>query len=482
MCVFMIVKKDSSIVESYLDDSSHLKGGFAEKVLIPQNADEVSSILKEADEKKIPVTVSGAGTGQAGGRIAFGGIILSMEKLGSIKKVERHENSGYALVEPGVVVKDLKEACDKEGLFYTYDPTEQTAFVGGTIATNAAGARSFKYGSTRNCVDALKIVLANGSGLSLKRGDIKAKERVLEFEANDKLYKINLPTYKMPHTKNSAGYYAKENMDLIDLFIGQEGTLGVIVEARLLLPLKPKELFSCFVFFKEETLAWNFAVDAREVNPLAIEYFDNNSLKLLRNKYPNVPGDAKSAILFEDEIMDKEDEIIEKCEKLLTKHGVSLDDTWVAMNEKTRQEFLDKRHHMGEEMDEMAKRSGFQKISTDLAVPKKKLLEMMRFYKEILEGSGLKYFVFGHIGDAHLHVNILPSDEKEQAKAKELLVKFVKKAISLEGTVSAEHGIGKTKREYLKLLYGEKGIKEMLEVKKALDPNLILGRGSIFSV
>jgi len=478
----MIVKEDSSIIQSYLDDSSHLKGGFAEKILIPQDSDEISSILKEANEKKIPVTVSGAGTGQAGGRIAFGGIVLSMEKLGSIKEIERDGNSGYALVESGVVIKDLKEACDKKGLFYTYDPTEQTAFIGGTIATNAAGARSFKYGSTRNCVDALKIVLADGSCLSLKRGDIKAKGRLLEFEANRKHYKVTLPTYKMPQTKNSAGYYSKENMDLVDLFIGQEGTLGVIIEARLALSLKPKELFSCFVFFKEEPLAWNFAIDARGINPLAIEYFDNNSLKLLRNKYSNVPEDAKSAILFEDEIKDKEDEVLEKIERLLSKHGVSLDDTWVAMNEKTRQEFLDKRHHMGEEMDEMAKRSGFQKVSTDLAVPKKKLLEIMQFYKEILEKSGLKYFVFGHIGDAHLHVNILPSDEKERKYAKEILLKFVKKAIALHGTVSAEHGIGKTKREFLKLLYGEKGIKEMLEVKKALDPNLILGRGSIFSV
>lgn len=478
----MIVKEDPLSFQSYLEDSSNLKGGHAEKLLIPQNTEELSSVLKEANSTKTPVTISGAGTGQAGGRIPFGGLVLSTEKLNVIKELRKLDKGGYAVLEAGVLVNELKEACRKKGLFYTYDPTEQTAFVGGTIATNAKGARSFRYGPTRKCVNALKVILADGSILSLKRGDIKAKGRTLEFGAREKRYKINLPTYEMPRTKNSAGYYAKDNMDIVDLFIGQEGTLGVIAEAELTLPDIPKRFFSCFAFFADEPLAWNFARDTREARPLSIEYLDSNCLKLLEEKYRNVPGGAKAAIFFEDEIKKDEDSIIEKWERMLSRHNVSLDDTWVATNAKAQQEFLDKRHYLGEEMGEMAKRSGFAKVHTDLAVPGEKLREILRFYEDCLAASGLRYFVFGHIGDAHLHVNMIPSDEKGYERARGLELEFIKKSISLGGTVSAEHGIGKTKRKFLKLLYGEKGIKEMFAVKRALDPNLILGKGNIFEL
>ena len=190
----MLVKKDPLSFQSYLEDSSNLKGGHADKVIIPQNVEEMSAVLKEANSKKTPLTVSGAGTGQAGGRIPFGGLVVSTEKLNTIKEIKKLETGGRAVLEPGVLIKDLKDTCSKKDLFYSYDPTEQTAFVGGTIATNAAGARSFRYGSTRKCVVGLKMILADGSILSLKRGDVKAKGRVLKFEAGKKTYKINLPT------------------------------------------------------------------------------------------------------------------------------------------------------------------------------------------------------------------------------------------------------------------------------------------------
>jgi D-lactate dehydrogenase (cytochrome) len=476
----MIIKKDPLSFQSYLEDSSNLSGGYADKLVIPESVTEVSSLLKDANSKKLPVTISGAGTGQAGARVPFGGIVLSTEKLNAIRDIKKVDKKGRVILEPGVLVKDLKEACSRKGLFYTYDPTEQTAFVGGTIATNASGARSFRYGSTRKCVEALKLVLADGSVLSLKRGEIKAKGRLLEFEVNQKHYKINLPAYKMPRTKNSAGYYAEDNMDLLDLFVGQEGTLGIIVEAGLKLPEKPKEFFTCFAFFAQEAASWDFVQDAHNASPLSLEYLDNNCIKLLKAACHNVPAKAREAVLFEDEIKDSEDAVIEKWEKRLSKRGVSLDNTWVAMNEKARREFLDKRHYIGEEMGNMAKRSGFTKVHTDLAVPKEKSQGMLRFYKDTLKKTGLRHFVFGHIGDAHLHVNMIPNGEKEYNKARELELEFVKRSISLGGTVSAEHGIGKTKREFLKLLYGEKGVREMFAVKKALDPNLILGRGNIF--
>jgi len=476
----VLIKHNPAFIQSYLEDSSNLKGGHADKVVIPASLEELRSALEEANCTKKPLTLSGAGTGQAGGRIPFGGIVLSLEKLNRIKELKKLEKGGRVISEAGVLIGELKESCGQEGLFYAYDPTEQTAFVGGTVSTNASGARSFRYGSTRKHVKALGIVLADGSGLFLKRGDVRAKGRLFEFDAGKTVYKIELPGYKMPRTKHSAGYYAEDNMDLIDLFIGQEGTLGVIAEAELNLLDKPKQFFGCFAFFKNEHNAWDFSEDARGEAPLSIEYFDENCLGLLQDKYHNVPEGMKAAIFFEDEIIESEDSVMDKWGKLLSEHAVSFEDTWVAVNEDAHRKFLDKRHYIPERMSEMAKHSGFPKVATDLAVPRGRLSDMLQFYADNLEESGLLYFIFGHIGDAHLHVNMLPSGKKSYEKAKKLQLEFVKKSISLGGTVSAEHGIGKTRKEFLKLLYGEKGIKEMRAVKKALDPNLILSPGNIF--
>ncbi len=478
----MIIKKDPSTIQSYLEDSSNLKGGYAEKIVIPETIEEISSILKEANSKKTQVTISGGGTGQAGGRVPFGGILLSLERLNSIKEIKKLKSGGSACLEAGVLIEDLKTACEKEGFCYSYDPTEQTAFIGGTIATNAKGARSFKYGSTRVHVRALELVLADGTIFYLKRGEIFSKGRLFEFEIDKRKFTIKLPAYKMPDIKNSSGYYAKDNMDLVDLFIGQEGTLAVIAACEVALLEKPSGFFSCFVFFRTEIEALNFAEDISSLGPISIEYFDQNALGLLGDKYHNLPRKTISAIFFEEIDTGNEFDLMEKWDKILSKHDVSSEDTWAAVSSATQKEFLEMRHYIPEKMSEMAKRSGFQKVSTDLAVPKDKFREMFQYYKEMLEKSGLKYFIFGHIGDFHLHVNMLPASGEDYKQARKLQLEFVKKSIFLGGTVTAEHGIGKTKKELLKLLYGEDGIAEMRQVKRVLDPNMILGRGNIFDI
>jgi D-lactate dehydrogenase (cytochrome) len=476
----MLSKRDPATIQAYLEDASNLPGGFAERVVIPESTEEIASLMREANAEKIPVTVSGAGTGQSGGRIPFGGIALSTEKLTAIHGIEKSNGKHLASVQAGATIAALKDACDRKGLFYPYDPTEQTAFVGGTIATNAAGARSFRYGPTRNFVKGLTVVLADGSVLSLKRGDIIADGLDLRFRVQGRRYEVSLPRYRMPDTKHSAGYYVKPGMDLVDLLVGQEGTLCVIAEARLALILKPRGFFSCFLFFGDSKQAVRLSREMRALNPLSIEYFDGNCLRLLRDRYAPVPEKAHAAIFFEDEILEDEDAVIEKWEGVLSRHEISLDDTWVAMNDKTHREFIEKRHYIPERMSELARSSGFPKVSTDLAVPHARLAEMMCYYEEQLRESGLEHFIFGHIGDAHLHVNMLGRTEHEHEKAKALQAGFVKKSLALGGTVSAEHGIGKTKRAFVQLLYGKEGMREMMRVKKAFDPHLILGRGNIF--
>src|SRR6476660_2900765 len=142
----MQIKINPDDVQLYLGDASFIREGHAERVVFPESIDEISEVLASANRERIPVTVSGAGTGTVGGRVAYGGIILATDKLNRIKKIVNEGAAGYAVVEPGVILADLQRAADREGLLYPRDPTERGCFVGGTVATNASGARTFKYG------------------------------------------------------------------------------------------------------------------------------------------------------------------------------------------------------------------------------------------------------------------------------------------------------------------------------------------------
>lgn len=490
----MLIKKDKDFLKSYLEDSSNLKGGYVEEVALPESVEELSLLLKEANSKKIPVTVSGGGTGTTGSRIPFGGIAVSLERLNRVLDIS--EELMYVSLQAGVLVDDLKKACDSKGLFYTSHPTEGTASVGGTIATNASGARSFKYGPTRDYVRRLKMVLPSGDVLDIRRGE----QRLFRGDSRIRLsggreIVIPLPGYRMPDVKSSAGYFAKDGMDLIDLFIGQEGTLSVIAEMEVGLVAKPAKIFSSFIFFKTEEDAWSFAGEARDVSignracgrsspaidALSIEYFDSNALGLLHAKNPNVPENAKSAISFEQEASGKnEDALANEWLKLIAKHNVSSDDTWVAMNEKDSARFSQFRYAIPEAVNDTIRRKGIQKLSTDIAVPDDKFPEMMGLYADSLRRCNIEYVIFGHIGESHVHVNILPGSEEELKRAKEIALAFIRKGVSLGGTVSAEHGIGKIKHKFLEEMYGRAGMLEMARIKKALDPNCILGLDNIF--
>lgn len=479
----MLIKKDPDTIKSYFEDSSNLKGGHAESVVFPENIEELAEFLRGAYSEKIPVNVSGGGTGTTGARVPFDGIVVSMERFNKIIDIAKDKIS--ATIQAGVMVDDLKKACEREGLFYPCHPTEQTAFVGGTVATNASGARSFKYGPTRRHVNRLEMILADGAVCNVRRGKTFLRRGDSRMTLEDgRQISIPLPTYQMPHVKNSAGYFAKDGMDLIDLFIGQEGTLSVITEIEFGLVMKPEKILSCFVFFKNEKDAWCFSSDLkkdRALDILSIEYFDSNALGLVRLKNKGVPSGANAAIFFEEEATaEKEGESLKRWQALLSANNASLDDTWYAMTEKEAREFMKLRHSVPEAINDIVRRSGFQKLSTDIAVPDGKFLDMMNFYQETLKNAGIRHVIFGHIGENHVHVNLLPKSERELKRSQDICLEFIKKGVALGGTVSAEHGIGKTRHRYLEVMYGEKGLLEMARVKKTLDPNCILGSGNIF--
>ena len=491
----MLIKKDPDLISSFLEDYSNLKGGSCELVAFPDTESEVLDFLKESVSLKTPVTISGAGTGVAGGRIPFSGRVLSLSRFNNISPIKKiSSNLAEVTVGAGVVLADLLEYVKSQGFFYPPDPTEKTSFLGGNISTGASGARSFKYGTTRDFVLGVRVVLSSGEVLNLDRGKFfadKAGKFKLITESNKEL-DFSIPKYLMPSIKNATGYYTKEGMDAVDLFIGSEGTLGVIIEAKLKLIGALEGLLDCYAFFNKRENAFNFVVEAYNsskdnsqsrsiLNPISIEYFDKGALSLLRERHTNIPKDAEAAIYFEQEISkENEDDVIDAWAKLITKTGGSLDDTWFAHTEKDRKYLQDVRHDLPDLVNEHVKRTGFKKIGTDMAVPFRHLPKMLTFYNELLSDEGLEYLIFGHIGDAHLHVNILPKNSSDIEKGLRVYKSLVDKAISFGGTPSAEHGIGKVKHDYLKMLYSEEAVNQMITLKKALDPACILGLDNIF--
>src|SRR5437588_9267747 len=170
----MLSKTNSDEIESYLSDASNMQGGHAERVVFPENAEKIADVLGLATREHVPVTVAGAGTGIVGGRVPFGGIVLATNRLNRIKEIVREGDGGWAVAEAGVVLADFQRAVNEKGLIYPPDPTEWSCYLGGTVATNASGARTFKYGATRNFIRRLTIALATGEVINPRRGDATA--------------------------------------------------------------------------------------------------------------------------------------------------------------------------------------------------------------------------------------------------------------------------------------------------------------------
>src|SRR5688500_6647340 len=226
--------------------------------MIPETVEEVSDVLAEANRDRTPVTVSGAGTGTVGGRVPFGGVVLATDRLNRIKTI----GHGHGVAEAGVMLSDFQRAVESEGLLYPPDPTERGAFLGGTVATNASGARTFKYGPTRNYIAGLKVVLASGEVLDLRRGEVLADSQG-RLQVGRSI-ELELPQLQMPATrKNATGYFIAPEMEAIAVFIGSEGTLGVICEITAKLLPKPEGLLSGVVFFARETDVLDLVADVR---------------------------------------------------------------------------------------------------------------------------------------------------------------------------------------------------------------------------
>ena len=446
-----------SVPPQYLTDASGYTGSGS-KLFVPEDEAGAVEVLNAARQERAPITIAGAGSGLTGARVPHGGWVLSLEKFRRLEIREGRARAGAA-----VTLLELRDAARPTRQFYAPDPTEITASVGGTIATNASGSRSFKYGSTRRHVLAMRVALMDG--------------RVVEYRRGDRIDFV-VPAIPVPDTtKYTAGYRLEPGMDWIDLFCGSEGTLGVVLEAELALLPIPASLFAGVVFFPSDEHALD-AVDAwRSIAELRmIEYVDRNSLNLLLKRYPEIPAQAGAALLIEAEADD-----VDSWEARLASAGALTEASWFATTAKDRERFREFRHALPEMVIDRVVPGGFLKMGTDYAVPISRNREMLAYYRRRLEEelSG-RYVIYGHIGDAHVHVNMLPGNAAEAAASSKLLTEFAEQAVTLGGTVSAEHGLGKRKAGLLALQYAPEHVQAMRDVKRRLDPEWLLGRGTLF--
>jgi len=429
----------------------------------------------------------------SGGSVPNGGIVLSTEKMNKILEINEEEK--FAIVEPGVLLSEFLNELKKRKLYYPPDPTELNCFLGGSVATNASGSKTFKYGPTRSFVIGIEIVLPTGDVLILERGQNYAQKFDLSIlTISGKKIELIIPSIKSLPTKNTAGYFCQEGMDAIDLFIGSEGTLGILTKLKLKLLLAPQIILSAVIFFNSEEYGLDFVEEARSesyktrnnklpvsIDALAIEFFDKFALDFLRDDFPNIPQDAESAVWFEQEVNEESsNEITDMWINLVEKHNGNLSHSWIAMNEKDKLKFVEFRHRISTKVNEFISSHNFRKLGTDFAVPDKELKNFYYQLKNDVIQAGLDYVIYGHFGNSHIHLNILPKSSEEFETAKKLYNNLCLSAINSGGTFAAEHGVGKNKKALLSDMYGDKVISEMRRIKQTLDPNLVLGSGNIF--
>ncbi len=442
-----IVVGDSISVDYAHDELSGTENP-PEVLIFPKSTEEISEIIKYAYAHDIPVTARGSGTGLVGASVAVkGGIMLCTAKMNSVIELDRENMT--VTVEPGVLLMQLAEFVEEQGLFYPPDPGEKSATIGGNISTNAGGMRAVRYGVTRDFVRELTVVLANGEILTLG-GKI---------------------------VKNSSGY------SLLNLIIGSEGTLGIITKAVLKLLPKPGKTVSLLVPFDTMDAALDTVplIVQTDTNPTAIEYMSKDTILFsedyLSKKFPDTKHDAYLLLTFDGSSDSEIERNYSKVADICLSNGAA-DAYFIDTDERkksvwsARGAFLEAIKASTDEMDEC-----------DVVVPRNKIAEFIKYTHALAKELGVRIPSFGHAGDGNLHIYIcrdgLPQDIWEE-RLSTAFDKMYEKAHTIGGQVSGEHGIGFAKKAYLKESLGDAQIELMRGIKNTFDPKHILNPDKLF--
>lgn len=431
---------------AYSQDASNYSGSIPDVVVFAEDIEQVQKIVKIANKSKTPVICRGAGTNTVGSCIAeHGGIVLNFSKMNKILEINRENMT--AKVQPGVVVGDLQKEVEKIGLYYPPDPSNlAVSTIGGSIAQNSAGARTFKYGSTKDYVIDMLVVTANGELLRTGSNTIK----------------------------NATGY------NLGSLFIGSEGTLGIVVEATLKLIAKPqcsKVIMAYFDTLTDATSAVT-AVIEQQISPATIDFMDKNSIQTVEKFNPiGLLTDKEAALIieidgFKNSIEEQKDIIINVLE-----HCNSSAIQYSATEQEAERIWQARRSSMG-----ACAKLKPNVTTDDVIVPRENLPELVKGIQAICDKYNLTVCMVGHVGDGSVHPQI-PIDFnnlEEYANYKLAKGEIYDLTIRLGGTISGEHGIGIEKRDHLPKVVSANALNYMREIKKVFDPNNILNPYKIF--
>jgi glycolate oxidase len=444
---FVLTKKDH--LEKYAKDHTEDLKFFPEVVLLPANTFEIAQILKYCNTHQISVTPRGAGTGLSGGALAVhGGIVLSLERLNAILIID--SKNFQATVEPGVINETLQQEVIKFGMFYPPDPASKgSCFLGGNVAHASGGPRALKYGTTRDYVLNLEVVLPSGE--------------IIWTGANTLKY--------------SSGY------NLTHLMIGSEGTLGIVTKIVLKLIPYPTQNALLLASFTSATAACNAvaAIFMAGCTPSVCEFMEREALQLSATftGLPfQIPQEVQAYLLLEIDGNDMAAILVE-CEKVHEVLSCNLSvEVLLADNAEQKGYLWKLRRCIGE----ATKHNNVYK-EEDTVVPRGELAVLYAGVKEIARRYHLRTICYGHAGDGNLHINILKDNHTDaywNHEVKQAIKEIFERTISLKGTISGEHGIGLVQKEYLPIALSEIHLDLMRKIKLAFDPNLILNPGKIF--
>jgi len=510
-------------IQPFLTDESSSTGS-AEGISFPQSEAEIREALHVCRESGAPITVQGARTGITGGAVPSGGQLINLSRCSRALGMAWNDvNQRFSLtVQPGMLFSQVQKGlaekefntqgwnaeslrayrrfCAGGRWYFPADITETSASIGGMVSTNASGAKSYLYGPMRSHVAGLRVLLADGRSVSLQRGEQFAHDGAFSLSLEDGSFiKGRLPSYRMPRVKNASGYYVETDMDLLDLFIGAEGTLGIVTEITIALAPLPALSWGILIFFEDSAHALLYVQALKRLEgkqkPAAIEYFDRACLEMIHREQvethahqglPLLPAAEAVYTEFHHASQTDMDSCVEKTANVLEKIGADLVDTWMAVTPQDLEKLIGFRHAVPESINRIIaerKRENptLTKLGTDMAVPDEMLDWVLGLYSGSIHALGLEGLKFGHIGDNHLHVNILPRSTQEYDQGKALFLEWARQIIAAGGTVSAEHGIGKLKTAQLLAMYGEDAVAEMRALKRCFDPLGLLNPGNMFA-
>ena len=437
-------------LEKYSHDEVAELHYLPEAAVKASSTEHVSRVLRLANEARFPVTPRGAGQGLSGGAVpVHGGVVLSLEKMNRILEID--QDNLMAVVEPGVITGDLHRAVEAVGLFYPPDPASlDSCSIGGNIAENAGGPRAVKYGVTREYVRGMEVVLPSGEVVNL----------------GGKL------------VKDVAGY------DLPQLLLGSEGTLAIVTKAILrLIPLPPVrvDLLAPFNDFRSASQTVS-AIIRNRIVPTALEFFGKDCVlaveALAQKEIPHRDAAAHLLITLDGHDASAVEREYERVGEICMENGAL--DVLVADSPKLRDKLWEARRLIIEALKHLSP----EKImdTQDLVVPRARIPDLIERIEGIAKTHAMKIVCFGHSGDGNVHVNIIKDmpDDVWKTKKAGAAADMYEAAISMGGTITGEHGIGLTRREYLPLAVPAPAIRLMKQIRDAFDPHCILNPGKIF--